>query len=65
MKMGVLSGSLVLIPKTALNALTETSRKLGVENLSFSNLAYDNNYLIVNSNEKLKHVIVQLITQNI
>jgi len=63
MKMGVLSGSLVLIPKTALNALTETSRKLGVENLSFSNLAYDNNYLIVNSNEKLKHVIVQLITQ--
>jgi len=63
MKLGILSGSLVIIPKTALNTLTDTSKKLGIENLSFSNLAYDNNYLIVNSDEKLKHVIVQLITQ--
>lgn len=63
MKIGILSGSLVLIPKAALNAFTEASNNLGIENISFSNLAYDNNYLIVNSNEKLKHDIVQLVTQ--
>jgi superfamily II DNA or RNA helicase len=63
MKLGILSGSLVLIPKTALNALLLASKKLGIDNLSYSNLAYDNNYLIINSNEKLKHDIVQLITQ--
>ena len=62
-KLGILSGSLVVIPKTATKALTEASQKLGVENLSFSNLAYDNNYLIVNSNESIKHNIVHLITQ--
>lgn len=63
MKLGILSGSLVLIPSTALNALLAASNKLGIYNLSYSNLAYDNNYLIINSNEKLKHDIVQLITQ--
>ena len=62
-KLGILSGSLVVIPKTATKALTEASQKLGIENLSFSNLAYDNNYLIVNSNESIKHNIVHLITQ--
>lgn len=63
MKLGILSGSLILIPKTALNALTYASKKLGIENLSYSTLVYDNNYLIINSNERLKHDIVQLITQ--
>lgn len=63
MKLGILSGSLVIIPQTALRALTSASKKIGIENLSYSTLAYDNNYLIVNSNEKLKHDIVQLITQ--
>jgi superfamily II DNA or RNA helicase len=63
MKLGILSGSLVLIPSTALNALLNASKKLGIDNLSYSNLVFDNNYLIINSNEKLKHDIVQLITQ--
>jgi len=63
MKLGILSGSLVLIPTTALNALLIASKELGIEKLSYSNLAYDNNYLIINSSDKLKHDIVRLITQ--
>jgi hypothetical protein len=63
MKLGILSGSIVVIPTTALNALLILSKKLGIDNLSYSNLSFDNNYLIINSNEKLKHDIVQLITQ--
>lgn len=63
MKLGVLSGSLVLIPVTARNTLLNLSKTLGIDNLSCSNLIYDDNYLIVNINEKLKHHIVRLVTQ--
>jgi superfamily II DNA or RNA helicase len=62
MKIGVLSGSLILIPVTALSSLTKAAKKLKIEDISYSTLAYDNQYLIINSNEKLKHDIVQLIT---
>ena len=63
MKLGVLSGSLVLIPVTARNTLLNLSKTLGIDNLSCSNLIYDDNYLIVNINETLKHHIVRLVTQ--
>lgn len=62
MKLGILSGSLVLIPSTALNALMNAAGKIGIETISYSKLAYDNDYIIINSNDKLKHNIVQLIT---
>ena len=62
MKIGVLSGSLILIPVTALSSLTKAAKNLKIEDISYSTLAYDNQYLIINSNEKLKHDIVQLIT---
>ena len=63
MKLGVLSGSLILIPVSAFDALSIAAKKLNIENIIYSTLAYDNQYLIINTNEKLKHNIVQLITQ--
>lgn len=63
MKIGILSGSLILIPVTALSSLNNAAKNLNIEDISYSTLSYDNQYRIVNSNEKLKHVIVQLITQ--
>lgn len=63
MKIGILSGSLILIPVTALDSLTKAAKSLNIEDISYTTLAYDKQYLIINSNEKLKHDIVQLITQ--
>lgn len=62
MKIGILSGSLVIIPKTALNSLIDAAKSLAIVDLSYTSLAFDNRYLIINTNEKLKHDIVQLIT---
>lgn len=63
MKLGILSGSLVVIPSAAFNALMDAAHRIGLDDLSCSALPYDNNYLVINSHEKLKHDIVQLITQ--
>jgi len=63
MKIGILSGSLVIIPKTALDSLMDAAKSLAIMDLSYATLAFDNRYLIINTNEKLKHDIVQLITQ--
>ena len=46
-----------------MDSLTNAAKSLNIEDISYITLAYDNQYLIINSNEKLKHDIVQLITQ--
>lgn len=63
MKLGVLTGSLIIIPKTALAPLIDAAKKVNIENITYSELPFDNQYLIINLNEKLKHDIVQLVTQ--
>lgn len=62
-KIGILSGSLVIIPASTLNAFKEISKKHNIDHVSTTPLAFDNNYLIVNSNNKLKHDIVNIVTQ--
>lgn len=63
LKIGVLTGSLIIIPKSALSKLTEVAAKYGVETVNTKPLPYDHNYLIVNVNEKLRHDIVHIVTQ--
>lgn len=63
LKIGVLTGSLIIIPKSALSKLTEVATKYGVETVNTKPLQYDHNYLIVNVNEKLRHDIVHIVTQ--
>ncbi|MAS52424.1 MAG: restriction endonuclease subunit R [Flavobacteriales bacterium] len=62
-KVGVLTGSLIIIPVSAIEAFKEVAAKYNIERLSTSSLPFDNQYLIVNSTEQLKHDIVQIITQ--
>lgn len=63
LKIGVLTGSLIIIPATAIGKLTEVASKYGVKNISTKPLQYDPNYLIVNVNDKLRHDIVHIVTQ--
>ncbi|NPD84122.1 DEAD/DEAH box helicase family protein [Lentimicrobium sp. L6] len=63
MKIGVLSGSLIIIPISALDSLHTAAKDLNIDPITHSKLPFDDQYLIINTNEKLKQNIVQLITQ--
>lgn len=64
MKLGVLSGSLIIIPKTALNSLIDAAKKLKIDtSLSYSHLSYDNSFVKINPNGKIKHNIVHIVTE--
>jgi superfamily II DNA or RNA helicase len=62
MKLGILSGSLIIIPATALNPLIEAASKVQIDTISHTPLAYDKDFVIINTNEKIKHNIVHLVT---
>ncbi|WP_417352994.1 DEAD/DEAH box helicase family protein [Flavobacterium alkalisoli] len=63
LKIGVLTGSLIIIPKTAYSSFKEKTEKYNIRNISCSAVPFDDNYLLITPNEQLKHDIVTIITQ--
>lgn len=63
LKIGVLSGSIVIIPKSALETLTKLIIDSKIENLNFQELSYDKKYCIIYPNEAAKNNLVHLITE--
>jgi len=63
MKIGVLTGSLVIIPVSALNQFNAIAATFDVDKVAVSPLPFDDQYCIIRSNEKLKHDIVHIVTQ--
>jgi len=63
LKIGVLTGSLIIIPKTALKFAQVLASKRNITDLSYSVLNYDNQYLIINMQEQIKNHIVQIVTR--
>lgn len=62
-KIGVLSGSLIIIPKSALAAFTNSAGKYLSDEVSTSVIPYDANYLCINVDQQNRHSIVHIITQ--
>lgn len=62
-KIGVLTGSLIIIPLTAFDLLKKITAKYNIDTISTTPLPFDNRYLIIKPNQKLKHDIVSIITQ--
>ncbi len=62
-KIGVLTGSLIIIPLSAFNTFKQITTKYKIDKVSTAPLPFDDQYLIINSTEKLKHDIVHIITQ--
>ena len=62
-KIGVLTGSLIIIPQTANSAFEQTAKKQGIEQINTLPVPFDNNYLFVVQTEQLKRDIVSIITQ--
>ncbi|HPT22323.1 MAG TPA: DEAD/DEAH box helicase family protein [Bacteroidales bacterium] len=62
LKLCILSGSLVVIPKTSLKSLRDFSGKSDPDAISFTVLPSDDQYLIIDIAEKFKQDSVRLIT---
>lgn len=61
-KIGVLTGSMVIIPCSAYPAFEAKAIKAGVTQLNSSPVTYDNRYMVIHQSEQLKHSIVQVVT---
>ncbi len=61
-KIGVLTGSIVIIPKSALSQLKIKAVGYGI-GIDSSPVPFDDNYVLINQTEQLKHYIVQIITE--
>lgn len=62
-KIGVLTGSIVIIPVSAKETLSELCIRRGISEISFSPVVYDNNYIQVILTEQIRQDIVQIITE--
>jgi superfamily II DNA or RNA helicase len=62
-KIGVLTGSIVIIPKTAYEAFEMKVAKYGITQINSSPVPFDNNYILIHQTEQLKHHIVHVVTQ--
>lgn len=61
-RIGVLTGSIVIIPQSAYPAFEAKSAKRGILNVSFTTVPYDDRYIVINQTEQLNNSIVQIIT---
>ena len=63
LKIGVLSGSIIIIPKTALETLRKQLIDLKIDTVNHQELLYDTNYYIIYPSETIKNNLVHLITE--
>lgn len=62
-KIGIITGSLVLIPSSAKDLFDQFCVKKSISGVSFSALSYDQNYLIISLTDQIKHDVVHIITE--
>ncbi len=62
-KIAVLTGSVIILPQSALQAFRQKAEEYRISSVHTLPLPYDNNYVTINQTEQLKHDIVHIITQ--
>jgi superfamily II DNA or RNA helicase len=62
-KIGVLTGSLLIIPMTACPAFDTKAAGHGITQINKTRLPFDNSYILINQTGQLKHDMVHIITQ--
>lgn len=62
MKIAVLTGSLIIIPKAAYPYFEHQAKKYHIKNISSHVVPFDDNYISIEQTEQLKHDIVHVIT---
>ncbi|EHQ26775.1 DEAD/DEAH box helicase family protein [Mucilaginibacter paludis] len=62
-KIGVLTGSVVIIPQTAFNLFHERAEHCGLSNIKHTPVPFDGDYILIEECEQLKNDIVNMITE--
>ncbi|MBX2846293.1 MAG: DEAD/DEAH box helicase family protein [Saprospiraceae bacterium] len=62
-KLGVLTGSIIILPQTALSAFNIKAAAQNLGTVPFGPVPYDADYVIIRPSEQMKHHIVHLVTQ--
>ena len=62
MRLGILTGSLIVIPKVALNTFEGEALRSGLPTPQTEVLGYDHNYLVLKLTTGIKHNVVQMVT---
>jgi len=61
-KIGVLTGSIVIIPKAAYPAFEHHAKRYHIKNINCNPVPFDDNYILIEQTEQLKHDIVHVVT---
>ncbi len=62
-KLGVLTGSLIIIPVSALEVFNQIAGKFNTSQIFSSPLPYDERYRVITGGEKIKHALVYIVTE--
>ncbi|UZT96902.1 DEAD/DEAH box helicase family protein [Chryseobacterium fluminis] len=62
-KIGVLTGSIVIIPKSSKDIFNHFCIKKNIVNISVSELSYDRDYLLITITDRVRQNIVHIITE--
>ncbi|MEQ8924296.1 MAG: DEAD/DEAH box helicase family protein [Fulvivirga sp.] len=62
-KLGVLTGSLVIIPKSSLSTFNRISATYSLKSINSKALHYDENYILILVNDAVRHNLVHIVTQ--
>jgi superfamily II DNA or RNA helicase len=62
-KLGVLTGSLIILPKSTTKSLMTQAQNAGINSMKLTPFATDANYYTLQQDEQNKHHLVELITQ--
>ncbi|WP_233603949.1 DEAD/DEAH box helicase family protein [Pedobacter sp. KBW01] len=62
-KIGVLTGSMVIIPASACHVFEEKARERGIAQISSTPVAFDPNYHIIYQTEQIKNDLIYIVTE--
>ncbi len=62
-RLGVLTGSIVILHKSVLEILEKETGNRGIDNLCFSQYPGEKDYLIIKLNARIRNIIVQIVTK--
>ncbi|MBU3010559.1 DEAD/DEAH box helicase family protein [Polaribacter vadi] len=62
-RIGVLTGSIIIIPKTAFKAFKTLAYQYGITKINSSQVPYDDNYILIHQSSQIKNDIINIVTE--
>ena len=63
LKLGVLTGSVVIVPSSSKEILQSEAKRMGLDEVNLNVLSYDSEYVSLSLNDKIRSDIVRIITK--